>query len=507
MRAAIPIAPLLRLARAPRLQLAAALLGALALGCGPALDAQLDEAQALVVAGQPGAALPLLEGVVRRRPNDGAANLLLGQVLLQTGQTRPAVPPLTRALESEPHAVPAGLLLASAYLSEGRPDEALPVVERVLASHPGNAAALRIRATSHLQLGQADQAVLDAQRILELAPEDPQGPVLLGAALTRLGRLDEAERVLSELERKARDAESPASHARACAALAAFLAAGRQDSARGDRAWRQCLEQHPADPGVLQGAAAFFDQRGDAESSLAAFRRAVEAAPQALGIRVSLARRLAASGSPAEGEALLLGAAEGDGGWGAWQALANFRQERGDAPGALAAQERALAGAPEEHADAIRFPYAMMLIDAGRLAEARALGEEIATPALTDLLDGRLLLAKGDAAGALEAFERGVARNPADARGHYLIGLAAQALGRLDRALSAYAAAFERDPGATDAALAAARLHFALGEHGSSATAAPAERAGAKPSCWRHAPTPPSGRRPWRPRRSSVGSA
>ena len=445
----------------------APLLGVLALGCGPALDAQLDEAQALVVAGQPAAALPLLEGVVRRKPDDGAANLLLGQVLLQTGQTRPAVSPLTRALESEPHAVPAGLLLASAYLREGRPEEALGVVDRVLAGHPGQAAALRIRATSQLQLGHAERAAADAQRLLELSPDDPQAPVLLGMALTRLGRLDEAERVLVALERQARESEAPGAHARACTALASFLAAGRQDPAGADLAWRRCLERHPTDAVVLQGATSFFDQRGDGASSLAALRHALETEPEALGVRMSLGRRLAAAGSPEEGEALLRAAAEGGAGWAGWQALASFRQERGDAIGAVAAQEHALAGVPEEHADAIRFPYAMMLLDTGRQDDAKAVREQLVSPALVDLLDGRLHLAEGDAGGALEAFERGTARNPGDARGHYLIGLAAQALGRFDRALAAYSAAFERDPGATDAALAAARLHYALGEHAS----------------------------------------
>ncbi|NNL68074.1 MAG: tetratricopeptide repeat protein, partial [Myxococcales bacterium] len=68
----------------PRSVFASLLLGvALAgLACSPAIDAQLDEAQALVAAGKPMEALPLLERVVRRRPDDGAANLLLGQVLL-----------------------------------------------------------------------------------------------------------------------------------------------------------------------------------------------------------------------------------------------------------------------------------------------------------------------------------------------------------------------------------------------------------------------------------------
>jgi len=452
------------------------------LACAPGIDGQLDEAQSLVAEGRPMAALPLLQNVVRRQPDDAPANLLLGQVLLQIGRTRGAFVPLQRALESERWAVPAGLLMASAHLRAGRPRPALETVNQILATHPDQPSALRIRATAELQIGSVEEALADARHILEVAPGDAQAPILAGTALTRLGRLDEAETLLVDLESTARKQGSASQDARACSALASFLEAGRRDPARAGATWRSCLERHPVDPAVLQGASAFFDRRGDRASSLAALRNALEHEPTALGIRLALAQRLAAGGDLAAGDRLLLEGAEQTAGPGpddaatasggaggsraghAWQALANFRQLHGDLEGARTALDRAIEANTGEEADNLRFQRGMLLIDLGHADEARAAQQEVVSPTLADLLEGRLRLGEGDPAAALEAFERAVRRRPAEVRGRYWVGVAAQALGQVDLALESWSGALDLDPTATDAGLAAARLALALGD-------------------------------------------
>ncbi len=450
-------------ARPTALALATALSLTMALGCTPAIDAQLAEAQSLVAEGQPLAALPLLERVLERRPADGAANLLLGQVLIQVGRMRPAAAPLAKAMESERYAVPAGLLLASAQLGEGRPAEALATVDQVLASHPDQPAALRIRATARLQAGDAEAALADAQRLIEVAPDDAQGPLLLGTALSRLGRLDEAEQILGERERAAREAGG-AGHAHLCSAFATFLAAGRQDLARAEETWLRCLETNPADAMVLQGATRFFDQRGQGQRSVEILRRAVEAAPDALGIRLGLATRLSAAGDAAEADALLAEFAESSRAPQAWQALALFRGERGDTAGARDAVERGLE-APGEMADALRFLHAGFLIELGEADAAETVIAAIETPDLADLTTARLQLIRGQAAAALDTLEGITARSPTDVRAHYLAGIASQTLGQVDPALRSFETATELEPATTDAAIAAARLNAALGNH------------------------------------------
>jgi len=435
-------------------------------GCTLAADAQLERARTLLEGGRPGEAIPLLQQIVARRPENADANLLLGQVLLQTGQSQPAIPALQRALDSDQHAVTAGLLLASAQIRDGRPADAIQAVDRVLEKRGTHPAALRIRATAHLQLGAAEQALGDAEKILAVAPDDPEGRTLLGTALIRLGRLDEAEQVLLEAERAEADSGSDsARHARACMLLAAFYASAREDPERAEATWNDCLERHPADPVVVQGATAFLDQRGEAGRAVAVLERAVEARPQALGLRLALARHLAAAGRTGEGDALLRAAAERDGGWGDWNALATFRRGQGDADGALEALAHAVEAAPEMRRDALLFQRALWLLDLDRVEEAAAFRDEIGDRAPTDLLDGRILLSRGQADDALAAFEAAIERRPGDARAHFLAGAAAQTLGRVDRALDAYRTATELAATATDAALAGARLHHAVGEH------------------------------------------
>lgn len=460
-----------RLARA----LAAAWLVAAAPGllvaCAPAIDAQLDEAQSLVAEGRPMAALPLLESVVRRRPEDGPANLLLGQVLIQIGRTQNAFGPLQRALDVERWAIPAGLLLASAHLGEGRPQRALETVNQVLESHPNQTAALRIRATAQLQLGHAEAALDDAQRILELDPSDPQAPVLAGTALSHLGRLDEAEATLVALEREAREANDAARHAPACAALAAFLESIRRDDERADALWQDCLAMHPTDPTLLQGATAAFDQRGDPDAAIAALERALAIRPTAPGIRLALAQRLAAQGRGDEGDRLLLEAAPEPGGgpdvqaMAAWQAVASYRLRRGDLAGASDALANSVAHAPPGQADGLRLQRGLLLLDLGRDEEAAAVRAEISIEAFAELLEGRALLAAGRIAEARQHLGRASELAPTMAEPHYWLGVAAQSEGRVDRAFHEWDRALELGPASTDAAFAAARLSAALGEH------------------------------------------
>ncbi|MBW2316626.1 MAG: tetratricopeptide repeat protein [Deltaproteobacteria bacterium] len=448
--------------------------------CAPAIDAQLDEAQSLVAEGRPMAALPLLENVVQRRPGDGPANLLLGQVLIQVGRTQTALAPLERALENERWAVPAGLLLASAHLRDARPRPALEAVNRVLEAHPDQPVALRIRATAHLQIGSDEEALADARHILRVAPEDTQAPILAGTALARLGRVEEAEALLVKLEAEAREQGPASRHAAACVALASFIEAGRRDPEHVAAIWRDCLDRHPADPAVLQGASQYFDQHGDSASSLAALERALAQDPSALGVRLALAHRLAARGDVEAGDRLLVEAAERRSETSplyvrtasSWQAVASFRLRRGNLAGARDALDRAIASASadgadttSEELDALQFQRAMLLLELGELDEAREARGQIGVPALAMLIEGRLQLAQGDPGAALDALEQAVRSRPGEPRSHYWLGVAAQADGQIDRALKAWGRALTLDPTATDAALMAARLAHGLGDH------------------------------------------
>jgi tetratricopeptide (TPR) repeat protein len=84
---------------------------------------------------------------------------------------------------------------------------------------------------------------------------------------------------------------------------------------------------------------------------------------------------------------------------------------------------------------------------------------------MRDLLEGRLLLATGDAAAALREFESGLRLWPDNSTARFLAGQAAEQLGDFDRAIEEYREAIRKrqDTGETDAALYLAQILYAKG--------------------------------------------
>jgi tetratricopeptide (TPR) repeat protein len=100
--------------------------------------------------------------------------------------------------------------------------------------------------------------------------------------------------------------------------------------------------------------------------------------------------------------------------------------------------------------------------EAGALAGLRALPDQMRASGGAELLLGRLLLHKGDAAGARAALDRAVAALPGVAEAHAARGDAADALGERTLAAEAYGRAVERAPDH----LAYRTRHAALLAHG-----------------------------------------
>ena len=115
----------------------------------------------------------------------------------------------------------------------------------------------------------------------------------------------------------------------------------------------------------------------------------------------------------------------------------------------------------------IRFAYVDTLIQAERFEDARRELDTIELENMRELLEGRLLLATGDAEGALRAFESGIRLWPNNAGARFLAGQAAEQLGDFDRAIEEYREALRRrgEQGATDAAFYLARILAARGAY------------------------------------------
>jgi len=106
------------------------------------------------------------------------------------------------------------------------------------------------------------------------------------------------------------------------------------------------------------------------------------------------------------------------------------------------------------------FAYVDTLIQAERFDDARREVQRVEQEHMRDLLEGRLLLATGDARGALQELEAGIRLWPNNVTARFLAGQAAEQLGDFDRAIEEYREAIRKrgNTGATDAAFYLARI-------------------------------------------------
>ncbi|MBW2235568.1 MAG: tetratricopeptide repeat protein [Deltaproteobacteria bacterium] len=433
-----------------------------ALACTPGLDDQLAEARRASEAGRPQEAIALLRSVLEREPEHEEANFRLGAALVAAGDSSLAIPRLRRALDSEAYAEEAGVLLASAFFAGQNFEEAAAAAGRVLEGRPDHPGALRLRANARLHMGDAAGCVEDAALLAEATPDDPQPFILSGTCLAGAGRMNEAERTFLRAQQAVPE-DDALLRGSACAALANFYEAHLRDAARAEDRYDACLVTDPAHGTLLQAAAAFYERAGKPEKSRAALRRAVEAAPDDLGLRRAWSMLRVREGAGDEALAELERVARRLDSAAAWSLLASFYRERGDAASATAALENALQRATGDPGP-MRFALADSLVDLGRMDEAQRLADTAQPEVYSQLIRGRILLVQGDASGALEAFDRGLSAWPNNAGARFLAGQAAEQQGLLKRALFEYRESTRAEPGSSDAALHAAYMALALGQ-------------------------------------------
>jgi tetratricopeptide (TPR) repeat protein len=194
-------------------------------------------------------------------------------------------------------------------------------------------------------------------------------------------------------------------------------------------------------------------------------RSAHEAKPTHLPFVEALANHLAAAGQTDEAERLLRRAAIRDGGRDpdAWLALARYHERRGEtaeARDALASGMQLMEEAPATMVAA----YVDLLIRSGDYDEAEELIPQFEpSPIMQNMLRGRLLLARGHPAEALEALDEALRLWPDHSGARWLAGVASEQLGDFERAVQEYGEAIRNDRTNRDAVFSLLRLFEALG--------------------------------------------
>jgi tetratricopeptide (TPR) repeat protein len=424
----------------------------------------MAEVRALQDVGQFSASIDELREILAIAPELPEATYRLGVALVQTGEPSRAVWALEKAAESPEYAVPASLLLASAHFGSGNYEATVKAADRVLAQDPDRTVALQLRAKGNLGAGRPQDAATDAQRLLELDPDDYAVQVLWATVLTDLGRMDEAKEAHDRIKQMGLDGGDPAVAPRACLAPALFARDQEKDMERAEALYDDCVQRFPTNAFVTSEATRFYDQIREPDKATDVLRRAVEQAPENLSLRSNLADRLRRQGDAEGAEKVLREAAESFKSAGAWNLLASFHRSQEEPEKALEALEKVaeLSGGGD---DQVRFTQADVLIDLGQLDRAEEIAAKLGQPTYTRLLRGRILLARGDAKGALEHFDQGIRAWPNNAGARFLAGQAALELGDFERAISELREAVRVDNSATEAAHLLLRLHYGRGEY------------------------------------------
>jgi len=167
------------------------------------LESRIGLVDALVKSHRPEEAEPVLQGVLRERPDDPRVLILAAELAQEMGRDPDAAHLLDRALARDPDRPEALLLHARLQVRRGHPQDALTEAARAAAVSPNDLAALNLLASIQSTLGLKDQAAQTLARrreverrtaqietlmhTIEERPNDPEPRWRLGRAAVEAG--------------------------------------------------------------------------------------------------------------------------------------------------------------------------------------------------------------------------------------------------------------------------------------------------------------------------------
>ena len=319
-------------------------------------------------------ALATLDAVLRKAPEDPDAWSLKGDLLLYSDRnSSPAIDAYKRALASRKNSVPIHSQLISAYLSRNDLTSAKEQLDALKKLRPNHPQTKYLEAQLAFQQGDFKTASDVVQQLLKVGSENPRVLQLAGAVAYQKGSLLEAEQSLS----KAISISPELVYARRLLAQT-FARSGQP--AKALATLKPMLDVPDPDAQTLSMAAGVYLQSGDAKKAEELYARAIKLDPKDARNRTALAltQLYADNSSTAFDE--LESIAKTDSGADADMALISANMRRADFAGALKAIDR---------------------------LEKKQPGKPLAP-----LLQGRVLLAKGDLAAARQSFERALSIDP-----------------------------------------------------------------------------------------------
>ena len=150
---------------------------------------------ALLQAGYPEQALPYLEEMLRRTPDNPKALVAAGRIHLEAKRLPQAREALLHAVAVDPRLPEAWNELGGVEVQAGRLSEALRCYEKALALSPGLSYALLNAAQTSDKLDRTEDAERLYRQLLSAEPRNPDAANGLGLSLAKQGRTDEARKL------------------------------------------------------------------------------------------------------------------------------------------------------------------------------------------------------------------------------------------------------------------------------------------------------------------------
>jgi len=350
-------------------------------------------ASALTQAGRLDEADTAYRSLLDLAPEDERARLGLADLHLKRGRNTEAIDVLRPLTASRPDTTIAWVRLGDACARIGDWPQAARALDRALAAAPEDKAALSLRGQAAMELADWTGAIDLFERLLQQAPGHARTHAHLGVCFRRHGDRDTAERHF----RAAVEGDPGLVHA--WRGLIALLV-DAEDARGACTVAENALRHHPDDAHLWTQIGWCREQDDDHEAAADAYRRALEHEPDSAVAHYNLGVALGRLGDRGGAEAAYERALSIDPAFApALHNLGLLRQEGDDQAGAIDAFEAALRADPNHHLARLNLAHALRVV--GRI------------PA------------------ALDHVDRLIARDPSDARAHFVRSMCLLSQGRL----------------------------------------------------------------------------
>jgi tetratricopeptide (TPR) repeat protein len=375
-----------------------------------------------------------LQAVLKDRPDQPIAVLLLTSLYEKAGQYDQALPVLEAALKASPRQAAFGLQLGDLYLKKGRYDNAIALMTDLLSQYPDLAEARLIRGQAYLTAGKGDAALQELLAVVKANPKVPAAHYFLARTYTALGRVPEAQAEYREAL-KLNPQFDPAKNE-----LAA-LSGQKPEENKQIEQMQSALKNDPKNVVVREALARALLRKGQVKDAQAELKTLLDQAPAHAEANFLMAQILGQQGKVDEAANHLRATLRANPSHvGAHVQLGSYLDQKGQSEQALAEYEAALRVNPNLRD--VKLLVGVLYAKTGRLPDALRLARELEQSAPKSpgppLLRGTVLLAQNNPQGAVDAFNAALKLKSDLTDGHRGLGQAHQQLGQIDQAVESY---------------------------------------------------------------------